>query len=77
MNTQHDVIDLKELAALIDAKQPTCICGLKLTGAGLSHYVPHDGGYWVQGLPVKAWIYVHCQCGHDMALWKIVRELKQ
>ena len=70
-------INLKELAALIDKKKPTCICGEPLTGDGLSHYEPHDGGYWVEGIPLKAWVYVHCfKCSYDMALWKILRELK-
>jgi len=69
-------INLKELAALIDEKKPICLCGKTLRGSGLQHYGPHDGGVLVEGYSEKRWVYVHCRCGHDMALWKIMRELE-
>lgn len=70
------VVNLESLANLIDKKKPVCICGNVLKGSGLSHYGPHDGGVLVEGYNEKRWVYVHCSCGYDMALWKIENELK-
>ena len=73
----EQVLNLESLAALIDEKQPKCICGQTLKGSGLRYYTPHPGGYWVEGVPEKAWVYVHCpHCGYDVALHKIWRELQ-
>lgn len=69
-------INLESLARLIDEKKPTCICGEALEGSGIEHY-PHDGGVLVEGYADKQWVYIHCsECGYDMALHKIMRELR-
>ena len=63
-----------QIADLIDEKEPKCICGKTLEGGLLKNY-PHDGGIQVAGYKRKQWVYVHCRCGYDMAVWKIKREL--
>jgi hypothetical protein len=70
-------IDLTELAKLIDEKKPTCICGRVLRGSGLDHWGPHENGDLIKGYKERRWIFVHCICGYDMALWKIQRELQK
>ncbi len=72
----EQVLNLEKLAALIDEKRPTCICGATLHGSDICHYGPHDGGHHVEDFEEKRWVYVTCaRCGYDMALHKIWREL--
>lgn len=65
---------LSNIADLVDEKKPTCICGKTLLGGLIKNY-PHEGGIKVKGYKRNQWVYIHCRCGYDMALWKIKREL--
>jgi len=72
----QQVVSLADLASLIDEKQPRCLCGAVLHGSDIRHYGPHPGGYYVEGFHGKRWVYVTCsQCGYNVALHKIWREL--
>lgn len=68
-------IDIQELARKIYEKKPSCSCGKTLESYNLEHYL-HEGGEQVKGYEKPQWLYIHCDnCGYDMALWKIRREL--
>ena len=50
-----------------------CTCGAELPtdGANLEAYA-HDGGWPLDGLPGKWWLYVVCpECEYQWALWKL------
>ena len=73
----EQVLSLERLAAWIDEKRPTCgYCDAALRGSDIGHYGPHEGGYHVEGLEEKRWVFVTCHnCGYDTSLHKIWREL--
>jgi hypothetical protein len=72
----QEQLDLWKVAILIEKKKPKCICGKPLKGSGINYY-EHEGGVHIVGEKEKQWVYVHCdECGFDMALWKIWRELQ-
>ena len=48
-------------------------CGAELdTSAGNIQLYPHSGGWNVEGIEGKQWLYVRChKCKYDWALWKL------
>ena len=51
------------------AQQKCPRCNVKL---GYVEHYPHSGGWRVDGLEPRQWLYKNCpKCGYDWALWKI------
>jgi len=77
MSQKHEKIwSVSEIRNLVDKGMPRCICGEILRAEGVQHYGPHDGGIHLEGYAEKRWVYIHCVCGYDMALWKVANEIK-
>jgi len=73
----RQVYRLEDLAAKINEKQPTCICGATLHASDIRHYGPQEGGIYLEGYTEPRWVYVTCsQCGYDMTIWKIWEEIQ-
>jgi hypothetical protein len=68
-------INIAKLMKEIDESKPLCICGKHLKGSGVDWYAPHSGGVYIDCETQKAWVYITCQCGYDVALWKIQNEI--
>jgi len=67
---------LKEVRELIDKLDLKCRwCKEPLTGADLKYY-PHIGGWEVEQLGMKVWLYVECKCRHGWSLHKLIHQAK-
>lgn len=52
-------------------KRTKCRCGESLRGEIIYGY-PHPGGWTVQGLSEKQWLFIKCpKCGNKRSLWKL------
>ena len=48
-----------------------CWCGSPLYADDLEGY-PHDGGWTVDNMRDKQWLYIPCRkCGYGRAIWKL------
>lgn len=48
-----------------------CSCGRDYTYRCLEHCDHGPGGFRLPGFATEQWIYLHCDCTYDMAVWKI------
>jgi len=47
-------------------------CGHNLSKEQIVYYVPHVGGWAIEGETQKVWLYIKCpKCGYDMNLSKL------
>lgn len=62
---------LEEYVEQITREKCTCGHPIPKSVHAISMY-PHEGGWPVEGMDKKQWLYIHCQkCGYEWALWKL------
>lgn len=72
-NTGGSVMEsLEEYADRITTHSCT-FCGATLNTSARSILMyPHSGGWTVEGMDMKQWLFIRCHgCGYDWALWKL------
>lgn len=73
----NEDLALPQIEALLIKNAGKCAsCGKPIKKGSIKSYDHEEGGTKLKNFEKKQWIYFHCVCGYDSALWKVMKQLK-
>jgi len=74
----NEDLSLPQIEALVIKNAGKCAspsCGKPIKKGSIKSN-DHEGGTKLKNFEKPQWIYFHCVCGYDSALWKVMKHLK-
>ena len=72
-----NALTLKQIEINLKNKNGKCVsCQKSMTdqNSGYIDSYNHNSGIAVYGFDEKQWVFWHCICGYDSAVWKILKQ---